>query len=305
MRLREFAIIVWMLGKLVSTAPQGYLVSTAPQGYGLMGAVMQAFDAGVNAYDRSFGAPSQVNSQTDPYAPYTASSPRSSQTQYSASGPPAAPAPALPPALAHATPQQIQQINTLIHGIIAAINRILVAYGFSNLVTPIPAPKPPPPLPPPRPAPSPPRKPPPSPPPTGSAAADLHNSYRRKHGARDFKESSTITSRAQSYAQRCIFEHERDGRYGENLYMSSARENPSSALRNAIRAWYNEARQYSYGSGGFSMATGHFTQVVWASTREVGCGVSHCNFGTIVVCKYYPPGNMLGAFQRNVFPPKY
>ena len=27
---------------------------------------------------------------------------------------------------------------------------------------------------------------------------------------------------------------------------------------------------------GFSEATGHFTQVVWASSARVGCGVKYC-----------------------------
>lgn len=40
---------------------------------------------------------------------------------------------------------------------------------------------------------------------------------------------------------------------------------------------------------------GHYTQVVWANTKRVGCAAAECrNGGTFVVCSYDPPGNMDG-----------
>merc|ERR1719464_2183831 len=44
---------------------------------------------------------------------------------------------------------------------------------------------------------------------------------------------------------------------------------------------------------------GHYTQLVWASTSHVGCGVASCDQGlggdggVFFVCKYTPPGNMV------------
>ncbi|KAL6732556.1 hypothetical protein Aduo_003306 [Ancylostoma duodenale] len=35
-----------------------------------------------------------------------------------------------------------------------------------------------------------------------------------------------------------------------------------------------------------------FTQMAWASTYKVGCGLKRCNYGTIVVCRYSPRGNI-------------
>lgn len=51
-------------------------------------------------------------------------------------------------------------------------------------------------------------------------------------------------------------------------------------------------------------ASGHFSQVVWKGTAEVGCGYNPC-VGTslwygLVVCNYSPPGNILGWFSSNV-----
>lgn len=71
--------------------------------------------------------------------------------------------------------------------------------------------------------------------------------------------------------------------------------------------WYAEEADYDYNNPGFSMATGHFTQVVWKSSTEVGCGVAQTQNGSFtvvyVVCQYTPPGNFTGRFPENVLQP--
>jgi hypothetical protein len=52
-----------------------------------------------------------------------------------------------------------------------------------------------------------------------------------------------------------------------------------------------------------SPTTGHFTQLVWKSTRQVGCSRHECDGdvkGWLLVCEYAPSGNVIGAFERNV-----
>jgi len=78
-------------------------------------------------------------------------------------------------------------------------------------------------------------------------------------------------------------------------------------LTAAIEAWGNERDMYNYGKPGFSEGTGHFTQLVWKSTSSVGCERVDCPKtsdakGWIVVCQYWPPGNVVGGnlFQDNV-----
>lgn len=39
------------------------------------------------------------------------------------------------------------------------------------------------------------------------------------------------------------------------------------------------------------------TQMVWKGTTKVGCAVSKCGIWS---CQYWPAGNYLGDFQRNV-----
>ena len=66
----------------------------------------------------------------------------------------------------------------------------------------------------------------------------------------------------------------------------------------------DERTKYSWANPGFSMATGHFTQVVWKATTDVGCGWARCVFGTFLVCNYKGPGNYEGRFPENVLPRK-
>ena len=51
--------------------------------------------------------------------------------------------------------------------------------------------------------------------------------------------------------------------------------------------------------------TGHFTQLVWTSTKEIGVGVAKGPKGNwVVCCNYSPPGNYSGMYAECVLPPK-
>ncbi|CAF1460880.1 unnamed protein product [Adineta steineri] len=140
-------------------------------------------------------------------------------------------------------------------------------------------------------------------------ALELHNSLRARHGVPALTLDDSISNSAQAYAEYLAnsgrFEHssDRDG-LGENLYESwgSAPEDNSDQGRTATQSWYDEINDYDYNEPGFSMQTGHFTQVVWKSTSKLGMGIA---FGdgdgkVIVVGRYSPAGNMEGDFPENV-----
>ena len=67
-------------------------------------------------------------------------------------------------------------------------------------------------------------------------------------------------------------------------------------------AWYADVKNYNYKTAAFGMDTGHFTQVVWSSTKLVGVGYATTSNGqaTYVVAQYSPPGNYEGMFKTNV-----
>jgi hypothetical protein len=39
---------------------------------------------------------------------------------------------------------------------------------------------------------------------------------------------------------------------------------------------------------------GHYTQLIWPTTREVGCAVAKGQGNDVLVCRYAPAGNVLG-----------
>ena len=93
--------------------------------------------------------------------------------------------------------------------------------------------------------------------------------------------------------QGCTLEHRNDSPYGENLYMGTAAR---FGVVDAGKAWESEKRYY--GGGRLTESnwydSGHYTQMVWKNTEEIGCAKSICSGNMIVVCNYNPPGNYLG-----------
>lgn len=129
-----------------------------------------------------------------------------------------------------------------------------------------------------------------------------HNEYRALHGVAAVTWSDTVAASAQAYADTCPTGHSR-GSYGENLAWASYDLEPAGV----VKLWYDEEPLYDYTNPGFSSATGHFTQVVWKGTAEIGCGhADNCTangMNHVWVCQYNPPGNVIGQFGDNVFPP--
>ena len=131
------------------------------------------------------------------------------------------------------------------------------------------------------------------------------NLYRYEHSAGYIYWNESLASYAQSYSQKCVWEHSH-GPYGENL----ARGYPE--VIGAVDAWGDERAMYDFSSSnpsGFTEATGHFTQLVWQGTQATGCGWTDCDGkngldGIYLVCEYYPPGNVVGEdnlyFKQNV-----
>lgn len=150
-----------------------------------------------------------------------------------------------------------------------------------------------------------------------STALSKHNTYRTTHHSPNMTISDSLNSGAQSWADKLAatgeFEHS-GGSSGENIFVSySTGSAPSAATlaNQAVQAWYDEVADYNYSKPGFSSDTGHFTQVVWKSSTQVGCGAAE---GTktidgnlykafYVVCQYTPAGNMQGQFPDNVLKP--
>jgi uncharacterized protein YkwD len=136
------------------------------------------------------------------------------------------------------------------------------------------------------------------------ALLDAHNRVRAQHCAPALSWSPKLAQVAQQWVstlrnQGCKFGHS-GGSYGENLAAGTAGSLDGQSVTDM---WYDELKQYSFANGGFSMETGHFTQVVWRETTQMGCAKTSCRGMDIWVCEYDPPGNVQGMYRQNVLRP--
>jgi uncharacterized protein YkwD len=129
------------------------------------------------------------------------------------------------------------------------------------------------------------------------AMLDAHNAVRARHCVPPMSWSPMLAANAQQWANRCVFNHDRNNPYGENLAWGT-----NLLGREAFGLWYEEIGQYNYNAPGFAPATGHFTQVIWRDSQQLGCGAARCSGEIYWVCRYAPAGNVEGGYRANVLP---
>jgi pathogenesis-related protein 1 len=132
------------------------------------------------------------------------------------------------------------------------------------------------------------------------AALDFHNAKRHDVGVAPLQWSANLAAVAQKWAghlakdEGCNLIHTQDDPYGQNLF--GGQGGPYTALT-AAQNWYSEIAKYHYGilTDSNWYPTGHYTEMIWHSTTELGMGQANCaGGGTVVVAEYNPPGNYIG-----------
>ncbi|ORY74504.1 CAP domain-containing protein, partial [Leucosporidium creatinivorum] len=131
-------------------------------------------------------------------------------------------------------------------------------------------------------------------------AVDAHNAVRSTHHAPDVTWDDSLASYADDWAHGCDFEHS-GGPHGENLFAVFPAQDQLTDPTDGIKSWASEESSYDYNNPGFSMDTGHFTQLVWVGTTKIGCSLVACDSAgmSILVCEYEEFGNMGGEYGKS------
>ena len=139
---------------------------------------------------------------------------------------------------------------------------------------------------------------------------EKHSFLREKHGCKknSLKLNKELCKKAQEYILKLIDKNQKfpysglykDDILGENVLISNSKLDPEDVCHK----WYEEKENYNYDSNKFQKGKGHFTQLVWKKTNEVGFGFVGDNNKYYYVALYYPKGNILNEFKENVLKEK-
>ena len=140
-------------------------------------------------------------------------------------------------------------------------------------------------------------------------ALDAHNQERIAFGVEPLTWSAQLEAEAQVWAEilasegrmRHASNDERRGA-GENLWMGPSDVFPVPVI---IGTFIAEKQHFVPGefpqvsSTGKWRDVGHYTQVIWPSTKELGCAVARNSTDEFWVCRYWPAGNNYGFEVRS------
>lgn len=125
-----------------------------------------------------------------------------------------------------------------------------------------------------------------------------HNKYRAALGLPPLQWSERLAASAQRWADHLAsvgrLEHSGSG---QNLAIAAS---GSQSLTQLVDLWGNERAYFRNGffpaisATGNWVNVGHYSQIVWRMTAEVGCGFGRANRNDVLVCNYNPPGNVTG-----------
>lgn len=158
------------------------------------------------------------------------------------------------------------------------------------------------------------------------AIVDKHNELRRKvakgeqegqPGASNMAQltwNDELAISAQRWTDQCISGHDEDASLpgmasvGQNFAQTGSSANSAETdMTKFVQMWYDEVADFdqsavsavTFAQPPHTGVVGHYTQVVWAKTQQVGCGfIQFYKDGFYMknlVCNYYPAANLIGA----------
>lgn len=132
-----------------------------------------------------------------------------------------------------------------------------------------------------------------------------HNYYRCLHGVGPLVFNSALADNAQVWADQANAANLQHSDVNSRTDVASFRyvgENLAQVETppQAVDLWYSEIANTQNSTGAvesFSSDTGHYTQVVWKDSTDIGCAYKE----HLVVCQYGPGGNVAGRYETNVY----
>lgn len=138
-----------------------------------------------------------------------------------------------------------------------------------------------------------------------SVMMQSHNQARARTGAPALVWDAGLARDAATYANSMArtgrFAHdnqsERSARQGENLWMGTRNAYPQTEM---VGSWVEEDRYFKRGIFPENSTTGswhdigHYTQIIWPTTKRVGCAMANSGAFDYLVCRYSPAGNVMG-----------
>ncbi|HEV8146842.1 MAG TPA: CAP domain-containing protein [Bryobacteraceae bacterium] len=122
-----------------------------------------------------------------------------------------------------------------------------------------------------------------------------HNEVRSQIGVTPLSWSEKLAALSQEWADLLVarqqFVHRPKSKYGENLFEISG---ANASAGQVVKAWASESKNYDHPANSCRSVCGHYTQIVWRDTKEVGCAVARGAGREVWVCNYSPPGNWIG-----------
>nr|CAH8864324.1 unnamed protein product [Trichobilharzia regenti] len=94
---------------------------------------------------------------------------------------------------------------------------------------------------------------------------------------------------AQKHVDKCVLE---SGKM-EDLYVKryeSVGQGVAEhiSIQKLLETWYEEHKDYKFDTNECPKECGNYKQMVWATTKEIGCGTKLCGEKQMVVCNYGP-----------------
>ena len=143
---------------------------------------------------------------------------------------------------------------------------------------------------------------------------EIHNKFRKKHGIENLKLNEDLCKIAQSSAEKYSETNienmymitpklYKDNIVGENIAIID--NNDNIKFEDIVNKWYEEKKNYKFNSNKYVENTGHFTQLIWKETKEVGFGYKKIYGKMYFIAIYYPAGNILNQFKYNVLEEQY